>query len=189
MSPLLPRSGRLPRCNNSSAMRGDPEAHGATLAPPVVLPRGVLRGHRCQPRNDSLALSHCIKSFPFCRSFLNARASLPYNAERSRCQPSLPGSDLASPGDEGMPARGEPNVEESRGKTAAKRRSTADRFRITDQGLRAALFFTRLYNRLQHRCRASRSRRDRYPVAPRFRQCPNPTRRGHQSSRACPMKT
>ena len=32
----MARSRRLPRSNNSSAIRGDPEARGATLAPPLV---------------------------------------------------------------------------------------------------------------------------------------------------------
>jgi hypothetical protein len=32
----MARSRRLSRCNNSSAIRGDPEARGATLAPPLV---------------------------------------------------------------------------------------------------------------------------------------------------------
>ena len=36
MSLFMARSCRLPRCNNSSAIRGDPEASGATLAPPLL---------------------------------------------------------------------------------------------------------------------------------------------------------
>ena len=34
----MARSRRLPRCNNSSAIRGNPEARGATLGPPACDP-------------------------------------------------------------------------------------------------------------------------------------------------------
>jgi hypothetical protein len=40
----MARSGRLPRCNNSSAIRGDPEARGATLAPPLLTHSGLRVG-------------------------------------------------------------------------------------------------------------------------------------------------
>jgi hypothetical protein len=44
---VLARSCRLPRCNNSSAIRGNPEVRGATLAPPLVTHS---RPCACRPR-------------------------------------------------------------------------------------------------------------------------------------------